>query len=99
MHGIFYDPKHDELVLPVALSAAFLLAMAGYTRHWDLHAPFGLAAFGALLVVLSLFVSLRVDGYTLKRREERGSRQLLNRADPRWRLVFAEDRVLVFRRR
>ena len=76
-----------EIVLPVALSAAFLLAMAGYTRHWDLHAPFGLAAFGALLVVLSLFVSLRVDGYTLKRREERGSRQLLNRADPRWRLV------------
>jgi len=76
-----------ELVLPVALSAAFLLAMASYTRHWDLHTPFGLAAFGALLVVLSLFVSLRVDGYTLRRREERGSRQLLNRADPRSRLV------------
>src|SRR2546422_11409348 len=76
-----------ELVLPVALSAAFLLAMAGYPRHWDLHTPFGLAAFGALLVVLSLFVSLRVDGYTLRRREERGSRQLLNRADPRSRLV------------
>ena len=76
-----------ELVLPVALSAAFLLAMAGYTRHWDLHAPFGLAAFGALLVVLSLFVSLRVDGYTLRRREERGSRQLLNRPDPRSRLA------------
>jgi hypothetical protein len=51
-----------ELVLPAALSAAFLLAMASYTRHWDLHTPFGLAAFGALLVVLSLFVSLRVDG-------------------------------------
>ena len=76
-----------ELVLPVALSAAFLLAMASYTRHWDLHAPFGLAAFGALLVVLSLFVSLRVDGYTLRRREERGRRQLLNRTDPRSRLV------------
>jgi hypothetical protein len=76
-----------ELVLPVALSAAFLLAMASYTRRWDLHTPFGLAAFGALLVVLSLFVSLRVDGYTLKRREARGSRQLLNRADPRSRLV------------
>src|SRR5712692_11165919 len=76
-----------ELVLPVALSAAFLLAMASYTRHWDLHAPFGLAAFGALLVVLSLFASLRVDGYTLRRREERGRRQLLNRTDPRSRLV------------
>src|SRR5439155_11994648 len=76
-----------ELGLPVALSAAFLLAMASYTRHWDLHAPFGLAAFGALLVVLSLFVSLRVDGYTLRRREERGSRQLLNRPDPRSRLA------------
>jgi hypothetical protein len=76
-----------ELVLPVALSAALLLAMAGYTRHWDLHTPFGLAAFGALLVAVSLFVSLRVDGYTLRRREERGSRQLLNRADPRSRLV------------
>src|SRR3989475_9704048 len=76
-----------ELVLPVALSAAFLLAMASYTRHWDLHAPFGLAAFGALLVVLSLFVSLRVDGYTLRRRQERGRRQLLNRADPGWRIV------------
>jgi len=76
-----------ELVLPVALSAAFLLAMAGYTRRWDLHAPFGLAAFGALLVVLSLFVSLRVDGYTSRRREERGSRPLLNPADPRFRLV------------
>lgn len=76
-----------ELVLPVALSAAFLLAMASYTRHWDLHSSFGLAAFGALLVALSLFVSLRVDGYTLRRREERGRRQLLNRADPRSRLV------------
>ena len=76
-----------ELVLPVALSAAFLLAMAGYTRRWDLRAPFGLAAFGALLVVLSLFVSLRVDGYTSRRREERGSRPLLNPADPRFRLV------------
>src|SRR5437899_2198982 len=76
-----------ELVLPVALSAAFLLAMASYTRYWDLHTPFGLAAFGALLVVSSLFVSLRVDGYTLRRREERGSRQLLNRTDPGSRLV------------
>jgi len=71
----------------VALSASFLLAMAGYTRRWDLRTPFGLAAFGALLVVLSLFVSLRVDGYTLRRREERGLRQVLNRADPRSRLV------------
>jgi hypothetical protein len=76
-----------ELVLPVSLSSVFLLAMATYTSHWDLRTPFGLAAFGTLLVVLSLFVSLRVDGYTLRRREERGRSQLLNRADPRSRLL------------
>jgi hypothetical protein len=76
-----------ELVLPVALSAGFLLAMASYTRRWDPRTPFGLAAFGGLLVVLSLFVSLRVDGYTLRRRAERDGRQVLNRADPRSRFV------------
>jgi hypothetical protein len=76
-----------ELVLPAALSAGFLLAMAGYTRLWDPRTPLGLAAFGGLLVVLSLFVSLRVDGYTLRRRAERSGRQVLNRADPRSRFV------------
>lgn len=76
-----------ELIVPVALSAGFLLAMAGYTRRWDLRTPFGLASFGVLLVVLSLLVSLRVDSYTLGRRQEMGRRQLLNRADPRSRLV------------
>lgn len=76
-----------ELVLPVSLSFVLLLVFAAYTHHWDLRTPFGLAAFGVLLVVLSLLLSLRIDGYTLRRREERGRRQLLNRADPRSRLV------------
>jgi hypothetical protein len=76
-----------ELVLPVTLSVGFLLAMASYTRYWDLRTPFGLTVFGVLLVVLSLFISLRIDVYTLRRRKERGGRQLLNRADPRSRLL------------
>ena len=76
-----------ELVLPGALSAAFLLVMASYTRNWDLHGSVGLGIFAVLLVALSLFVSLRVDAFTLARRQESGKRQLLNRADARSRLV------------
>jgi hypothetical protein len=76
-----------ELVLPVALSASVLLVMASYTRHWDLRSGVGLGIFGLLLVALSLFVSLRVDALTLARRQERGKKQLLNRADARSRLV------------
>ena len=71
----------------MALSAALLLVIASYTSHWDLHSPVGLGFFGLLLVVLSLFLSLRVDALTLGRRRRAGKRQLLNRADPRSRLV------------
>jgi len=71
----------------VALSAALLLVIASYTSHWDLHSPVGLGFFGLLLVVLSLFLSLRVDALTLGRRRRAGKRQLLNRADARSRLV------------
>jgi hypothetical protein len=76
-----------ELVLPVALSSAVLLVLAGYTQHWDLHSPVGLGVFGLLLVVISLVISIRVDAFTLGRRKQRGRKQLLNRADSRSRLV------------
>jgi hypothetical protein len=76
-----------ELVLPVALSASILLALAGYARSWDLHTRVGLGIFAVLLVMLSLVVSLRVDAFTLARRRERGKAQLLNRADSRTRLA------------
>jgi len=76
-----------ELFLPVALSSALLLVLAGYTRHWDLHSSVGLGVFGLLLVVISLVISIRVDAFTLGRRAQRGRKQLLNRADSRSRLV------------
>jgi hypothetical protein len=76
-----------ELVLPVALSASLLLVMASYTRSWDLHSSVGLGIFGLLLVALSLFLSLRVDAFTLVRRQERGKKQLFNRANARSRLI------------
>src|SRR6266571_1449463 len=76
-----------ELVVPAAFSAALLLVLASYTAYWDLHTPIGLGIFGLLLVAPSLFVSIRVDGLTLARRRKRGRRQLLNRANPRARLV------------
>jgi len=76
-----------ELVLPVAFSAALLLVLASYTAYWDLRRPVGLGIFGLLLVALSLFVSIRVDGLTLARRQRRGRKQLLNRANPRARLA------------
>jgi hypothetical protein len=60
---------------------------ASYASYWDLHTRVGLGVFGILLVVLSLFVSIRVDALTLARRQRRGKRQLLNRADPRSRQV------------
>jgi hypothetical protein len=75
------------LVLPVAFSASVLLALAGYTRSWDLHSRVGLGIFAALLVMLSLIVSLRLDAFTLARRRQRGKTQLLNRADSRSRLA------------
>jgi hypothetical protein len=47
----------------------------------------GLGAFAILLVALSLFVSLRLDMLTLARRRARGKTQILNRSDPRSRMV------------
>jgi hypothetical protein len=76
-----------ELVLPVVLSAAFLLVVASYISFWDLHTSLGLGVFGLLLVAVSLFVSIRVDVVTLPGRQKRGKKQLLNRADARSRLV------------
>jgi len=71
----------------VALSAAILLAAASYIPAWDFRGAIGLGIFGLLLVLLSLLVSVRVDGFTLARRRKRGKKQLLNRADPWSRLV------------
>ncbi len=34
MHGIFYDPKHDEIVVPVALGGA-VLALPGGANGGD----------------------------------------------------------------
>lgn len=71
----------------MAVSASLLLALASYSRSWNLHSPLGLALFGVLLVALSVVLSLRVDAFTLARRAERGKTQILNRADARSRLV------------
>ena len=76
-----------ELVLPVVLSAAVLLIAARYIRVWDLHTSIGLAVFGVLLVAVSLLLSMCIDVTTLARRQRRGKRQLLNRADAVSRLV------------
>jgi hypothetical protein len=85
-----------ELALPVALSAALLLVLARHASYWDLHGRVGLGVFAVLLVILSLFLSLRLDALTLARRRARGKRQLLNRADPRSRLAkFILGGVLV----
>ncbi len=71
----------------MALSAALLLLMASYTSYWNLRTALGLGAFGLLLVALSLFLSIRLDAFTLERRRRSGKRRLLNRANPRSRLV------------
>ena len=76
-----------ELVLPAALSGALLLVMASYTSHWDLRSPLGLGVFGLLFVALSLFLSIRLDAFTLGRRRRSGKRRLLNRTGSRSRLV------------
>lgn len=76
-----------ELVLPVALTAALLLVAAGHLPIWDLHTEVGLGIFGVLLVAISLFLSVRIDLWTLAGRTRRGKSQLLNRASPRARLV------------
>jgi hypothetical protein len=71
----------------VALSAALLLLLAGYTSYWDLHSPLGLGLFGLLLVALSAFLSLRLDSLTWERRRRSGRRRWLNRPGPRSRLL------------
>ena len=76
-----------ELLLPVTLSAALLLVLARYTPRLDLHTGLGLTVFGFLLVVLSLVLSLRLDAWTLARRQRRGRKQLLNRSGRSARLV------------
>jgi len=65
-----------ELLLPVALCAALLLVLSRYTPYWDVRGGVGLLIFGVLLVVLSLVLSVRLDGWTLGRRRRR--RPLLN---------------------
>jgi hypothetical protein len=64
-----------------------LLILASYTSYWDVRTPVGLGAFGLLLVTLSVFLSLRLDAFTLPRRRSDRKRRLLNRADSRSRLV------------
>lgn len=71
----------------MTLSAALLLALVAYTPRWDLRAPVGLAIFGVLLGVLSLFFSLWLDTLTRGRRRRDGKRRLLNRPGPQWRLA------------
>ena len=71
----------------MALSAALLLLLAGYTSRWNLHSPLGLGIFGFLLVALSSFLSLRLDAFTLEGRRRSGKRRLFNRAGARPRLV------------
>ncbi len=76
-----------ELFLPVALTSALLLVLAGYTQHWNLQTSVGLGAFGVLLVVISLVISIRLDAFTLAGRARRGRGQFFNRADSRSRFV------------
>ncbi len=76
-----------ELVLPAALAGALLLVAAGHLPLWDLRTTAGLVVFGVLLVAASVFLSIKVDGFTLARRRKAGASQLLNRAGPWPRLV------------
>jgi hypothetical protein len=100
-----------ELLLPTALSAVLLLLLISKTSFWNLRTPVGLGAFAVVLVVLSLFVSIKLDGFTLAGRTRRGKAQLFNRAGAWSRLVkfalggvaipiaafFVADRVEVFK--
>ncbi len=76
-----------ELLLPVAIAGALLWVVATRVPFWNLHTQAGLWVFGALLVVLSLGLSIRIDLFTLAGRRKTGKRRLLNRADARSRLV------------
>jgi hypothetical protein len=76
-----------ELVLPVTLAGGLLLVVAGQLSFWNLRSAAGLAVFCVLVVALSLLLSVKIDGITLARRQKDGKRRLLNRANPRARLV------------
>ncbi len=71
----------------MAVSAAVLLTLAGYISYWNLRTRVGLAVFAVLVVASSLFLSVRLDMFTLARRRGRGKRRLFNRADPISRIV------------
>ena len=76
-----------ELLLPTALAGTLLLLAATRLPFWNLHTVAGLVVFGVVLVVASVFLSVKVDGWTLARRRRAGAGQLLNRAGPWARLV------------
>ncbi len=76
-----------ELILPAALAGALLLVAASHLPLWDLRTTAGLMVFGVLLVAASVFLSIKVDGWTLARRRRAGTSQLFNRAGPWPRLV------------
>ncbi len=76
-----------ELLLPASLSAALLLFAATYLPWWNLRGRLGIGVFGVLLVALSFVLSVWVDARTLRGRRLAGKSQLLNRADPKSRLV------------
>jgi hypothetical protein len=76
-----------ELLLPTALAGTLLLLAAARLPLWNLHTVAGLVVFGVLLVAASVFLSIKVDGWTLARRRRAGTSLLLNRAGPWARLV------------
>jgi hypothetical protein len=76
-----------ELIVPTALAGALLLVIASHLPLWDLRTSAGLIVFGVLLVAVSVFLSVKVDGFTLARRRKAGANQLLNRAGAWPRLV------------
>ena len=76
-----------ELLLPTALAGTLLLLAATRLPLWNLHTVAGLVVFGVVLVAVSVFLSIKVDGWTLARRRRAGASLLLNRAGPWPRLV------------
>jgi hypothetical protein len=61
--------------------------LAGYVPFWNLRTALGLGIFAVLLVAASLFLSVRLDLFTLGRRRGRGKRRIFNRTDPVSRLL------------
>lgn len=74
-----------ELLLPVSVSAAALLALAGHASFWNLRTVPGLAVFGVLLLALSFVLSAMLDARTLARRRRR--KPFLNGTSARARTV------------